>query len=96
MFDVYMSPGSVTERAALLRRALHRRPIGRGAGGGLAEEGEDIEVLELDFDEALAMIARRAHRRRQDDHAAAVGRARRAVRRADAMTGSRRYVRSWK
>ena len=25
-------------------------------GGGLAEEGEDIEVLELDFDEAYAMI----------------------------------------
>jgi hypothetical protein len=25
------------------------------AGGGLAEEGEDIEVLELPFDEALAM-----------------------------------------
>ena len=28
-----------------------------GAGGGLAEEGEDIEALELDFDEARAMIA---------------------------------------
>ena len=28
-----------------------------GAGGGLAEEGEDIEVLELGIDEALAMVA---------------------------------------
>jgi hypothetical protein len=28
-----------------------------GAGGGLAHEGEDIEVLELAIDEALAMIA---------------------------------------
>jgi hypothetical protein len=28
-----------------------------GAGGGLAEEGEEIEVLELSIDEALAMIA---------------------------------------
>ena len=27
------------------------------AGGGLAHEGEDIEVLELSIDEALAMIA---------------------------------------
>jgi hypothetical protein len=27
-----------------------------GAGGGLAEDGEDIEVLELPFAEALAMI----------------------------------------
>jgi len=28
-----------------------------GTGGGLAHEGEDIEVLELSIDEALAMIA---------------------------------------
>jgi hypothetical protein len=28
-----------------------------GKGGGLAEEGEDIEVLELPFDEAVAMMA---------------------------------------
>ena len=27
-----------------------------GSGGGLAEEGEDIEVLELPIDQALAMI----------------------------------------
>jgi hypothetical protein len=27
------------------------------AGGGLADEGEDIEVMELPIDEALAMIA---------------------------------------
>ena len=27
-----------------------------GSGGGLAAEGEDIEVLELDFEKALAMI----------------------------------------
>jgi hypothetical protein len=26
------------------------------SGGGLAEDGEDIEVLELPFDRALAMI----------------------------------------
>jgi hypothetical protein len=28
-----------------------------GSGGGLEEEGEDIEVLELPIDQALAMIA---------------------------------------
>jgi 8-oxo-dGTP pyrophosphatase MutT (NUDIX family) len=28
-----------------------------GSGGGLKEEGEDIEVLELAIDQALAMIA---------------------------------------
>ncbi|OYX97790.1 MAG: GDP-mannose pyrophosphatase, partial [Caulobacter sp. 35-67-4] len=28
-----------------------------GAGGGHPDEGEDIEVLELSIDEALAMIA---------------------------------------
>jgi len=27
------------------------------AGGGLADEGEEIEVLELSIDQALAMIA---------------------------------------
>jgi hypothetical protein len=30
-----------------------------GTGGGLASEGEDIEVLELPFDEALAMTSDR-------------------------------------
>ena len=28
-----------------------------GSGGGLADEGEDIEVLELPIDAALAMIS---------------------------------------
>jgi 8-oxo-dGTP pyrophosphatase MutT (NUDIX family) len=29
-----------------------------GNGGGLEEEGEDIEVIELSFDEAMAMFHR--------------------------------------
>ena len=29
----------------------------RTKGGGVAEEGEDIEVLEMTLDEALAMLA---------------------------------------
>ncbi|MFJ2189049.1 NUDIX domain-containing protein [Kitasatospora sp. NPDC087861] len=53
--DAYMSPGSVTERLHFY--AAPYAPADRtGTGGGLAEEGEDIEVLELPFTEALAMI----------------------------------------
>jgi nudix-type nucleoside diphosphatase (YffH/AdpP family) len=55
VFDVFMSPGSVTERLHFY--AAPYRPADRtGEGGGLAEEGEDIEVVELPFDEALDMI----------------------------------------
>jgi nudix-type nucleoside diphosphatase (YffH/AdpP family) len=56
VFDVYMSPGSVTERVHFY--AAPYTPADRsGPGGGVAAEGEDIEILELPFDEALAMIA---------------------------------------
>jgi nudix-type nucleoside diphosphatase (YffH/AdpP family) len=55
VFDVWMSPGSVTEQLYFF--AAPYRPADRtGAGGGLEEEGEDIEVVELPFDEALDMI----------------------------------------
>ena len=55
VFDVFMSPGSVTE--CIHFYAAPYRPVDRtGAGGGLADEGEDIEVVELPFDEALDMI----------------------------------------
>jgi nudix-type nucleoside diphosphatase (YffH/AdpP family) len=55
VFDVWMSPGSVTERLHFF--AAPYTPAERvSAGGGLAEEGEDIEVVELDLDEALAMV----------------------------------------
>jgi NAD+ diphosphatase len=55
VFDVFMSPGSVTERLHLF--AAPYSPADRtGDRGGLEEEGEDIEVVELDFDEALDMI----------------------------------------
>ncbi|MDR7275183.1 NUDIX domain-containing protein [Catenuloplanes atrovinosus] len=55
VFDVYMSPGSVTERLHFY--AAPYRPSDRtGAGGGIADEGEDIAVVELPFAEALAMI----------------------------------------
>ncbi|KND25926.1 NUDIX domain-containing protein [Streptomyces acidiscabies] len=55
VFDAYMSPGSVTERLHFY--AAPYTPADRtGPGGGLPEEGEDIDVLELPFKEALAMI----------------------------------------
>lgn len=54
VFDVYMSPGSVTERLHFFA-APYTAADRTGAGGGVAEEGEDIEVLEVPFAEALAM-----------------------------------------
>jgi hypothetical protein len=52
-----MSPGSVTERIAFFMASY--RADGRIArGGGLAGEGEDIEVLEVTLGEALAMVER--------------------------------------
>lgn len=55
VFEVFMSPGSVTERLHFFA-APYDENTRAGDGGGLAGEGEDIAVLELDFDEALAMI----------------------------------------
>lgn len=55
IFEAFMSPGSVTERLHFFIGEY--QPGDRiGDGGGLAEEGEDIEVLELGFEEAIAMI----------------------------------------
>jgi nudix-type nucleoside diphosphatase (YffH/AdpP family) len=55
LFDLYMSPGSVTERVHFYIAPYDAAEV-VGAGGGLAEEGEDIEVLTLPFVEAMAMI----------------------------------------
>ena len=57
VFDVFMSPGSVTERLHFFIGEYDEHSQ-VGEGGGLEAEGEDIEVLELDADEALAMVAR--------------------------------------
>nr|WP_277348520.1 NUDIX domain-containing protein [Planctomonas sp. JC2975] len=56
VFDAYMSPGSVTERVHFYAAAY--TPADRvTAGGGVADEGEDIEIIELSFREALQMIS---------------------------------------
>ncbi|KTQ97424.1 GDP-mannose pyrophosphatase [Aureimonas ureilytica] len=56
VFDAFMSPGSVTER---LHFFVARYEAGDRAseGGGLLEEGEDIDVLELTIEEAMGLIA---------------------------------------
>ena len=56
VFEAYMSPGAVTEKLHFFI-AEYEPDMKIGAGGGNADEGEDIEVLELSIDEALAMIA---------------------------------------
>jgi len=53
-----MSPGSVTERLHLFVGA-YTAADRVSAGGGHPSEGEDIEVIEVTLDEALAMIERR-------------------------------------
>ena len=50
-----MSPGSVTERLSLFI-AEYDASMRIGDGGGLEGEGEEIEVLEIGFDEAMAQI----------------------------------------
>jgi nudix-type nucleoside diphosphatase (YffH/AdpP family) len=57
IFEAFMSPGSVTERLHFF--VAEYDPSSRvGHGGGVAEEGEDIEVFEVTIDEALAMFQR--------------------------------------
>jgi nudix-type nucleoside diphosphatase (YffH/AdpP family) len=55
VFDVFMSPGSVTERLH-----FYAAPYSPGTrvteGGGIEHEGEDIEVVEISFTQAISMI----------------------------------------
>lgn len=55
VLEAFMSPGSVTEKLHFyIAEYTARDKV--STGGGLAAEGEDIEVLEMAFDEALAAI----------------------------------------
>jgi len=56
IFECFMSPGSVTERLHFFV-APYDSSMRIGDGGGLADEGEDIEVLELGISDAMAMVA---------------------------------------
>ena len=56
VFQSYMSPGSVTEILHFFIGEYHPN-MKVSDGGGLAEEHENIEVLEYSFDQAYQMIA---------------------------------------
>lgn len=55
VFEAYMSPGSVTELIYFFV-AEYTNDMKVNEGGGLKEEDEHIEVLELPFDKAINMI----------------------------------------
>lgn len=55
IFEAYMSPGSVTEIVHFFI-AEYTKAMKINEGGGLEEEQEEIEVLELKIDEAIKMI----------------------------------------
>ena len=53
LFELYMSPGSVTERVAFFRASYRS---GEATGPSGADDAEDLEVVELPLDAAVAMI----------------------------------------
>jgi nudix-type nucleoside diphosphatase (YffH/AdpP family) len=55
VMTMFASPGVTTEQVHLFIGEIVRGERA-DTGGGLREEGEDIEVVEMDFDDALAMI----------------------------------------
>ena len=57
VMESYMSPGSVTEILYFFI-AEYDKGMKVNEGGGVAEEQEEIEVLELGFEEAMKMVQR--------------------------------------
>lgn len=55
VFEAYMSPGSVTEKLHFFV-VSYESSDRTGEGGGIVNEGEDIEVIELLLEDALAMV----------------------------------------
>ena len=56
VFESYMSPGAVTE-ILYFYIAEYEEADKVSSGGGLADEQEDITVMEIDFNKALSMIS---------------------------------------
>jgi nudix-type nucleoside diphosphatase (YffH/AdpP family) len=55
LFELFMSPGSVTERVAFFAAAY--QPSDRvHDGGGIEDEGEFIDVVEIGLDDAFEMV----------------------------------------
>lgn len=55
IFEVYMSPGAVTETITFFV-APYSPEMKVSSGGGLADEHENIDVLEIPFADALKMV----------------------------------------
>ncbi len=55
IFEAYMSPGSVTEILYFFI-AEYTPSMKVHEGGGVEQEQEDIEVMEMEFDQAFSMI----------------------------------------
>lgn len=55
VFEAYMSPGAVTEKLHFFI-AEYNEGMKVSEGGGLEEEQEDIEVIEMSFDSAYEMM----------------------------------------
>ena len=55
IFDVYMSPGAVTERVYFFI-AEYSEAMKVNDGGGAENEEENIDVLEMNIDDALRMV----------------------------------------
>ncbi|MBN3519469.1 GDP-mannose pyrophosphatase NudK [Algoriphagus lutimaris] len=55
VFEAYMSPGSVTEILYFFI-AAYSKDMKVSEGGGVDHEEENIEVLEIPFDEAMNMV----------------------------------------
>ncbi|MBO6510533.1 MAG: NUDIX domain-containing protein [Roseibium sp.] len=55
LYDVHMSPGSITEYLAFFTGTYHMKDKVT-SGGGKEDEGEDIEVLHVPLEKALDMI----------------------------------------
>ena len=53
-YDCFMSPGSVTERLSLFVGIVEGQA--ETVGGGLEDEGEDIEVIRLPFATAMKLV----------------------------------------
>jgi len=56
LFQLYMSPGSITEHLTFFA-GEYTDATRTSAGGGEASEGEDLEIIEVPFAEAQAMVA---------------------------------------
>jgi GDP-mannose pyrophosphatase NudK len=56
VFEAYMSPGSVTEILHFFI-AAYTKDMKVSSGGGVDHEEENIEVLEMEIDQAMEMVA---------------------------------------